>query len=571
MKLTLKALPLALLCYVLKTGWNGSRRPALACALLMAFAAAPLHAQSFNDLYDFNCATGGCSPVGFGQLTQGTDGNLYGTTTLGGTHGDGTIFKITPSTPVVYTDLWQFDGATTGAGPNAELTLASDGNFYGTTREGGTFGYGTLFRFTPPSTVTVLHHFANGADGANPLVSPVEAKDGNLYGVTLAETTYRVTLPTGKFVELPNFTPEETTGPLILASDGNLYGASRFGGTGGQGTVFRMTTGGAIKIIYSFPISDADGDASAGPLVQAADGNLYGTTQYGGANFNTGEVFKMTLSGTLTVLHSFDPLVACGSQYCNNDGANPQVGLLAASDGNLYGANEDGGADSYGTLFQITTGGLFNKLFDFTFDAGVAIGAYTSTTLMEHTDGCFYGLTSSGGAMGDGDVYSLCPSSPIHILVIEGPVWLAPGVTVEILGNDLNEVSSLTFAGLPAQFQPGSDTYLIAQVPMAAVDGPITATLETGQQIESQGVAHILPVITNLDPSSGPVGTQVGIVGGGFAGATKVTFGGVKATNFTVNSPTLIVATVPAGAKTGKVKVVTPNGTGTSKETFTVN
>jgi len=142
---------------------------------------------------------------------------------------------------------------------------------------------------------------------------------------------------------------------------------------------------------------------------------------------------------------------------------------------------------------------------------------------------------------------------------------------VQILGSELTQAIEVTFAGVQAQFQPGTDTYLTSQVPEAAVDGPITVTLATGLQLQGQVTIHILPMITNLDPGSGPVGTEVGIVGGGFAGATKVTFGGVNATSFRVVSPNMIQASVPTGAKTGKVKVVTPDGTATSKQKFVVN
>jgi hypothetical protein len=133
----------------------------------------------------------------------------------------------------------------------------------------------------------------------------------------------------------------------------------------------------------------------------------------------------------------------------------------------------------------------------------------------------------------------------------------------------------VTFAGQSAVFRIGSSTALSATVPAAAVDGPLVVTITNPaggeEQLQAQQNMHILPIITNLDPSSGPAGTDIGIVGGGFIGATKVTFGGVNATSFTVNTPTLIHATVPADAKTGKVKVTTPNGTASSKETFTVN
>jgi uncharacterized repeat protein (TIGR03803 family) len=538
---------------------------ALGCALLVAFAAAPLHAQTYQDLYDFNCSTGGCNPFDSGQLTQGPDGNLYGTTTGQNSSGNGTIFMVTPSG--TYTDLVQFNG-TNGSSPLGGLTLASDGKFYGTATSGGS-GYGTVFRFTPPSTITVLHTF-NYTDGSSPEAPPVEAKDGNLYGATYPGTTYRITLPAGTFKQLPNNTPGFTSDPLFLASDGNLYGTTFNGGPGGSGpgTVFRMTTAGAIKTIHNF--SGSDGSFPSSPLTQASDGNLYGTTHDGGAN-GSGVIFKLTLSGTFTVLHSFD--VYTGTFRTNNDGGGPVAGLLAASDGYLYGANSLGGACADGTLFQATKGGFFTKVFDFpgTCD-NFESGPDPTSTLMQHTNGSFYGVAWAGfTSNGTGNFYSLTPTNRFITLIVEGPVWLKPGGPVEIFGDRLTQVTKLTFGGVPAQFHAGSDTYLVATVPTSAADGLIIATLATGQQVKSQRVVHILPKITNLNPSSGPVGTQVGIAGGGFKGTRKVTFGGVATTNFTVVNPTLIQATVPTGAKTGKVSVTTPNGIATSTQTFTVN
>jgi uncharacterized repeat protein (TIGR03803 family) len=542
---------------------NDSRHLALACALLMAITAVPLRSQTYQDLYDFNCSTGGCNPFDSGQLTQGADGNLYGTTTDDNTtSGFGTIFMVTPSG--THTQLVQFNG-TNGGDPIAGLTLASDGNFYGTTAAGGS-GYGTVFRFTPPATLTVLHVF-NFTDGYSPEGAPVEAKDGNLYGATYPGTTYRITLPAGTYKQLPNNTPGFTFDPLLLASDGNLYGTTFNGGPGGSGpgTVFRMTTAGAIKVIHNFTDTGNDGAFPDSPLTQAADGNLYGTTHDGGAN-NSGEVFKLTLAGNFTTLHSFDAYT--GTFDLNNDGGGPVAGLLVASDGNLYGANSLGGAFGNGTLFRITTGGSFTKLFDF--GTGIDSGPQPLATLVEHTNGIYYGVTDGSATSGSGNFYSLIPTNPIQILRVAGPVWVKPGDPVEILGNNLNEVSRITFAGVQAQFKTGSDTYLVAQVPRSAVDGRITATLVTSQKIKTQVAVHILPVITNLDPSSGPVGSKVSIVGGGFAGANKVSFGGIKATRFTVVTPSKIQATVPTGARTGKVTVITPNGSATSKQKFTV-
>jgi uncharacterized repeat protein (TIGR03803 family) len=428
----------------------------LSLLMLLCVAAAPLHAQNFQDLYDFNCSTGGCFPYDFGQLTQGLDGTLYGTAVNGGSPPSlGTVFEV--STSGSYADRWQFDGATTGELPMGALTLASDGNFYGTASGGGTFGNGTLFRFTPPSSLTVLHHFSS-TEGA-PLVAPVEANNGTidaLYGVTGSGTTYRVTLPAGTYKQLPNKAPGPTFGPFLLASDGNLYGTTQTGGTNNLGTVFRMTTAGGIKIIHSF--SGADGSAPEGPLTSDFtnpwDGILYGTTDSGGLN-NTGTVFQLTLTGALKGLHNFNAYV--GGFTCNNDGGNPAAGLLAASDGYFYGVTSFGGANCIGTIFRFAPGGFFSKLFDFD-ESGVTsiYGDQASTTLMEHTNGCLYGLTSMGGASNGqtnpmGNFYSLCPTRLIQIVKVEGPIFVHPGVPVQILGNNLTHAVEVTFAGEQTQ------------------------------------------------------------------------------------------------------------------------
>lgn len=537
-------------------GVHGPRSVAAAITLLLALVL-PVCAQQFQDIYDFNCSTGGCGAYDLGHLTQWTDGNLYGMTNGGGTNGLGTIFMVTPAVPAVYTDVYEFDG-THGASPWGGLTLASDGNFYGVAFSGGANNFGAVFRFTPPSTLTVLHSF-NGSDGQIPIAPPVQGKDGNLYGVTGIGTTYRVTLSSGAFTRLPKNAPGQVEDPLCLASDGNLYGTTTAGGSTDLGTVFQMTTKGAIKLLYTFT-GGSDGSHPTGGLFQGKDGYLYGTNETDGS-LGGGTIFRISLSGTLKTLHQFDP---------NAGGYGPIGGLVAASDGFFYGATGSGGAFSEGTLFQITSGGIFNHLFDFT-GTGTTPGATPYAALVQHTNGILYGTTIAAAAFTDGNIYSLTPPNPLLSVIVDGPIFVLPGVPVEILGDNLGEVSQVSFGGVQAQFQSGSNTFLIATVPMNAIDGTVTVTLPTGLQTQSQQSMHILPIITNLDPSSGPVGTQVGIVGGGFAGATRVTFGGVKATTFTVVAPSLIQATVPAGAKTGKVTVTTHNGTAVSKETFTVN
>ena len=548
----------------------GSSRTLCLMAVALAFALTilgtpHLHAQSYQDLHDFSCATG-CSPDNYGLLRLGVDGYLYGTTTAGGTNNLGTIFKILPA-GTGYTVLWNFDGTPTGSGPSAGLTLATDGNFYGTAFEGGSSNAGTLFSLNPKtSVVSVLHNFVKG-DGGYPEVPPIEAKDFNLYGTTDDGATYRLTLSTKVFSPLspPGSLADGQGGPMFLASDGFMYGSTYHGGGSEDGTIYRMNTSGVPKIIHQF--TGTDGASAVGTLVQGKDGNLYGTTLYGGPVSNSGSVFKLVPKAPfmLTTVVGFDAL----SGGINVDGANPSPGL-ATVNGTFYGATSDGGANSFGTLFEIQAGTFF-KFFDFTGTVGTIWGSNATSDLFPNTDGLLYGVTNSGGANGVGVLYSFTPPNPTQNVTLCCNWWVILDQPVIVLGNNLTGVISVSFGSVAAQFQPGSATYLTADVPSAAIDAPITVTLATGAQLQTEQSVHILPKITNLDPTSGPVGTQVGIVGGGFAGATKVEFGGVAATTFNVATPGLIQAIVPSGAKTGKVTVVTPNGSTVSKQAFTVN
>lgn len=158
-----------------------------------------------------------------------------------------------------------------------------------------------------------------------------------------------------------------------------------------------------------------------------------------------------------------------------------------------------------------------------------------------------------------------------QILKVAGPIFLLPGGPVEVLGNNLTHVVAVNFGGVSAQFTRGTDSVLTATVPNGALDGLVNVIYDTGLLTQTMSSYHILPKITNLDPSSGQVGSVVNITGGGFTGTKKVMFGAVAATSFSVISPTLIQATVPTGANTGRVGVQTPNGGATSPMKFTVN
>jgi uncharacterized repeat protein (TIGR03803 family) len=536
------------------------------CFFVLALAAMPLHAQfTFNDHYDFSCATG-CEPYNYGTLAFGRDYRLYGTTLQGGANNQGVLFAATASG--VYTPLFSFGGGgTNGFNPIGGLTVVNDpvsmhDLFYGTTMNGGKHGFGAVFRYdATTSTFTVLHNF-NGTDGKSSQTPPTVGSDGNLYGVTGTGTTYRIKRPADTFKLLPGNAGGGTTAPLIQGSDNNLWGTTNGGGTSGYGSVFYMT-GATITTVYSFT-GGLDGSIPSGPLTEDASGTLYGTAEYSGANGN-GVIFTIGIKKP----YSFNTLYAFDAGFDNTDGSRPIAGLTPAG-GKLYlGAGSSGGVYGYGTLFDVTSGGAFTPLFELN-EQPAPPSAVPTTTLRQFMDGNFYGLMS-GGPGGAGTFYSLNPPDSIvnitwccnNNLVLDQPVT--------VLGFGFEGAVSVTFGGVAAQFQPGSNTYLTATVPDDAVDGSLAVVLATGEEVQSLQIAHILPKIINLDPSSGEVGSTVDIAGGGFAGTTKVWFGGVKATTFTVLSPSLIQAIVPAGAETGKVDVKTPNGTAVSPEVFTVN
>ncbi len=271
-----------------------------------AVAAIGSPAQTFTTLANFDGTTGS---VPYGSLVQGIDGNLYGTTTFGGAKQSGTVFRITPGG--ILTSLYSFcaqTGCADGASPAVGLVLATNGNFYGTTQYGGAScvraigGCGTVFEITPGGTFTTLYSFCTQAgcpDGAFPLAGLVQGADGNLYGSTPS------------------------------------YGAN-----GSGGTLFKITPSGTLNTVYSFcsQTNCADGASPSGTLVQAGNGNFYGTTALGGAEGpNFGTVFEITSGGALTTLSSF-----CSQSGCT-DGEHPDAGLVLATDGNFYGTTFDGG------------------------------------------------------------------------------------------------------------------------------------------------------------------------------------------------------------------------------------
>jgi uncharacterized repeat protein (TIGR03803 family) len=323
-------------------------------------------------LYSF-CSVGGAQctdgnlPVA--GVIEATDGNFYGTTEIGGL-GSGTVFKLTPGG--VESVLYAFCGtsgsggcpAGDGALPQAGLVQASDGNFYGTTFLGGAHNEGTVFQVTPAGVETVLHSFsgnngvANSTDGAEPI------------------------------------------GDLIQGKDGDLYGTTEYGGADNLGTVFKITTGGVGTQLYSFVRSGADGQYPKAGVIQASDGNFYGTTHAGGTT-GGGTVYRISAAGVETVLYSFN------QSSLSTDGFAPLSRLLEASDGNFYGTTDAGGVFDPGTVFKITPDGIETVLYSFSSGNGSTDGTFPQAGLIQDASGDFYGTTYNGGLNSLGTVFKL--------------------------------------------------------------------------------------------------------------------------------------------------------------------
>jgi uncharacterized repeat protein (TIGR03803 family) len=378
-------------------------------------------AQMDSVLHSFTGAADGSSPVT--GLIQGTDGNFYGTTSAGGTSNNGTVFVVTPGG--TETVLYSFAGGNDGANAQAGLIQGSDGNFYGTTASGGTDNLGTVFKITSGGTETVLHSFtAHATDGASPFGGLIEV-GGNFYGTTAFGgttndgTVFMIT-PDGTETVLYSFPTtgdgRVPAGNLILGSDGNFYGITVFGGLSGgggalgDGTVFKITPTGTEAVLYSFGSSASDGVNPQAGLILGSDGNFYGTTSVGGTN-GDGTVFKITPSGTETVLYSFGNSAT--------DGQVPDAPLIQGSDGNFYGTTATGGSSGssstcssggtcmYGTVFEITPSGTETILYNFT--SGNDGGA-PEAPLIIGNNGSLFGTTSAGGTGGNGTVFELTPN-----------------------------------------------------------------------------------------------------------------------------------------------------------------
>lgn len=325
---------------------------------LLAAATSAAHAQTLKVVHNFTGGSDGGNPVdGFMMNSKGM---LFGTATAGGSSGLGVVFKA--SAKGTMTVLHSFTGGSDGATPNGGVVEDASGALYGTTTAGGASGAGTVFRMARQEKV--LYSFAGGADGADPQAG------------------------------------------LVMDAAGNLYGTTTAGGSAGNGTVFEIVppAGGkgvwTEKVLYSFG-TGADGAAPIARVTLDASGNLYGTTSLGGA-YGYGTVFQLTPGSVWTenILHNFQNA---------DDGATPYAGLVSDAAGNLYGAATDGGANGGGTVFELSPSGGSWTFTVLVSQPGWGISGTFRDLVLDGT-GNIYGTTHCDGANNAGTIYELSPS-----------------------------------------------------------------------------------------------------------------------------------------------------------------
>jgi uncharacterized repeat protein (TIGR03803 family) len=390
--------------------------------------AALAQAQTFTTLYSF-CSEAGCADgsTPYAGLLQATDGSFFGTTYTGGSNDGGTVFRIDMKgrLKTVYSFCSQ-TGCADGSSPYAGLLQAPSRNFYGTTESGGAASAGSVFKLTPSGTLSVLHSF-DGSDGFTPYAGLVRAPGGNFYGTTggsgsgatISGTVFKVT-PAGKLTTLHQFCSKTNCtdganpwGVLVEAKDGNFYGTTAAGGTHvcktrgqekiGCGTVFRITPNGKLTTLYNF-CSQGGNNCTDGvtPLAGLVEAR-------DGSFYGTTSGGGAKADGTVFRITAEGKLNTVHS-FQGADGATPYGGLLQASDGYFYGTTTFGGANNSGVIFKLATTGKLTTLYNFCSQTNCTDGSFPHAALAQAADGRFYGTTSAGGNAGSGTVFSLSVS-----------------------------------------------------------------------------------------------------------------------------------------------------------------
>lgn len=373
-----------MICAIRRWGMGGAG--ALGYLFATVIGAAPTEGRSYTVLHSFGGGLDGSDSQA--SLIRDAAGNLYGTTERGGDNDSGVVFKL--DTTGERTVLYSFTGGVDGGGPTAGLIQDSAGNLYGVAKNGGSTGYGVVFKLDTAGKETVLHSFM-GVDGANPRAGLLRNSSGTLYGTTIRGGTwdrgvvYKLD-QNGEEAVLYSFTGladgAEPFGNLVADPAGNLYGTTFTGGAG-FGVVFKLDASDNRTVLYSFT-GLTDGGGPLAGVIRDSAGNLYGTTSYGGVcGIYCGVVYKLDTAGRETVLHNF---------AASPDGLLPKGSLIQDAAGNLYGTAAKGGMHNYGAVFKLDVTGQETVLYSF---SGGPDGANPGAGLILDSGGNLYGTTIS--------------------------------------------------------------------------------------------------------------------------------------------------------------------------------
>src|SRR5215469_10586993 len=457
------------------------------------------------------------------------------------------LLTATLANSQTYTKLYSY---TIGAGANAGIgfpqimSQGRDGNLYSTISNGGTHNVGSMYMMTTAGTPTTVYSFCSltsCADGQYPFGGVTLGFDGNFYGTTQsggskgAGSVFKIT-PTGTLTTLWNFgNGTDESVPLfttVLGKDNNMYGVSLGQYVGQSGAFFKVTTStGVFKALKDFAYANG---ATPNLPIPGTDGNFYGTTQGGGdPTCHCGVVYKATATGAITVLHKF--------KGYPNDGYWPHGTLVQGNDGNFYGTTYQGGAHNQGTVFKITPAGIFTLVYSFYYGGGTSFDPVNPQAgLTLGPDGNFYGVGAGGGTKAAGAIFKITPAGSETVLYNFCAVACSDGF------------------GAATPLVLHTDGKFYGNTNGNSLGGSVFYRLDVGFK----------PLVDLVNWST-KVGQTVEILGQGFTGTTKVSFGGVSAP-FNNVSDTYMTATVPAGALTGSVVVTTFTNSMTSNRKFLV-